>query len=100
MDLTLDAARLSPMLGRNDLYAALLDAMQERRGAHESAGVLKLRLQRALQGRDLTVRVTNPRSRVPAELAFIERTLREVHPAPRMVLDDPPRPQPVAPRQP
>src|ERR1041385_5309873 len=66
MDLTLDAARLSPMLGRNDLYAALLDAMQERRGAHESAGVLKLRLQRALQGREPTGGGPTPPPPAPA----------------------------------
>jgi len=92
MDITIDAATLSPMLGRADVYNALLDGLKERRGDHESAGVLKLRLRRALQGRDLTVRVTNPRSRVPAELDFIARTVREVHADPRLLLEDAPRP--------
>ena len=85
MDITLDAARLSPMLGRLDVYQALLDAMRERRGANESVQVLKMRLQRALQSRDLTVRVANAQGRVPAELTFISRTVAEVHPNARVM---------------
>jgi hypothetical protein len=90
MQLTIDAAAFSPMLGRTDVYNAVLDALQERRGEREGAGVLKLRLKRTLQGNPLTVRVTNAKGRVPAELAFIERTLREVHPSPMMVVEDAP----------
>ena len=90
MNVKIDAAALSPMLGRTDVYNALLDALQERRGDHESAGVLKLRLKRALQGRPLAVRVVNADRRVPAEMAFIERTLREVHPSPTMSVEGSP----------
>lgn len=89
VDLTIDAATLAPMLGRMDVYKALLDSLQERRGAHESSHVLQLRLKRALQGHDLTVRLQNAGRRVPAELAFFERTVAEVHPRPRVVLDAP-----------
>jgi hypothetical protein len=85
VELTLDAAALSPMLGRTDVYNALLDALQERRGDREGASVLRLRLQRALRERPLAVRLKNAHRRVPAELAFIERTLREVHPSPTLV---------------
>lgn len=86
MDITIDTATLSPMLGRLDIYRALLDAMKERRGANESVQVLKLRLQRALQsGGGLTVRLANTQARVPAELAFIDRTVSEVHPNPTVV---------------
>lgn len=85
MDITIDAAAMSPMLGRVDLFRALLDAMQERRAANESAQVMKLRLQRALQARDLTVLVKNTKGRVPAELALITRTVAEVHPNARIL---------------
>jgi hypothetical protein len=80
VEITIDAAAMSPMLGRKDVFDALLDALHERRGANEGVHVLKLRLRRAFQGNDLTVRVTNGEARVPAELAFIERTVAEVHP--------------------
>ena len=85
MDLTIDTAKLSPMLGRLDVYRALLDAMKERRGSNESVQVLKLRLQRALQAGDLTVRLSNTQKRVPAEITFISRTVAEVHPSPNVV---------------
>lgn len=97
MDLTIDAATLAPMLGRMDVYRALLDALKERRGAHEGSHVLQLRLKRALQGHDLTVRLRNAGRRVPAELSFFERMVAEVHPHPRLVLDTPtPGPAPPA----
>ena len=89
MDITIDTATLSPMLGRLDIYRALLDAMKERRGDNESVQVLKLRLQRALQAGDLTVRLSNAQKRVPAELAFIGRTVAEVHPSPRVLRASP-----------
>ena len=89
MDLTIDTAKLSPMVGRLDVYRALLDAMKERRGANESVQVLKLRLQRALQAGDLTVRLSNSQARVPAELAFIGRTVAEVHPNATVVRANP-----------
>lgn len=97
MDITLDAAALSPMLGRLDVYRALLDAMRERRGANESVQVLKMRLQRALQARDLTVRVANSQARVQAELNFIARTVAEVHPSARVMAAPPPAAPPTAP---
>ncbi len=99
MDLTLDAATMTDMLGRQDVFNALLDALHEKRGKHESVQVLKLRLQRTLQGRDLTVRVANAQARVPAVLAFIQRTVAEVHPHATLVLATPGGPAPVA-RQP
>jgi hypothetical protein len=82
MDLTIDTAKMSPMLGRLDVYRALLDAMKERRGDNESAPILKMRLQRALQSSALTVRLSNSQARVPAEIAFIGKTVAEVHPSP------------------
>ena len=85
MDITLDAAALSPMLGRLDVFQALLAALKEDHGDREGAEVLKLRLRRALQGSDLTVRLANARARVPAEQAFLARTIGEVHPSPRLV---------------
>ena len=85
MDVTLDTATMSPMLGRLDIYRALLDAMKERRGANENVKVLKLRLQRAVQNGGLTVRLVNAQARVPAELAFIGRTVAEVHPSPTIL---------------
>lgn len=85
MDITIDTAKLSPMVGRVDVYKALLDAMKERRGANESLQVLKMRLQRALQARELTVRLENVQGRVPAEIAFIGRTVGEVHPHPTIL---------------
>ena len=85
MDITIDVASLSPMLGRLDVYKALLDAMKERRGANESVQVLKMRLQRALQSSNLTVTLVNSEKRVPAELSFIGRTIAEVHPSPRLL---------------
>jgi hypothetical protein len=75
------------MLGRQDVFNALLDALGERRGSAEAAPVLKLRLKRSLQGRDLTVRVAHAQARVPAELAFISRTLAEVHPQANLILE-------------
>lgn len=80
MDITIDTATLSPMVGRLDVYRALLDAMKERRGDNEPVQVLKMRLQRALQAHELTVRLANAQGRVPAELTFIGRTVAEVHP--------------------
>ena len=85
MDITIDTAKLSPMVGRLDVYKAMLDALRERRGANESQQVLKLRLQRALQAGELTVRLTNVQGRVPAELDFIGRTVAEVHAHPTIV---------------
>lgn len=97
MDLTIDDGALAPMLGRMDVYKALLDALHERRGSHESSQVLQLRLRRALQGHDLTVRLRNAGRRVPAELAFFERTLAEVHQRPRLVVEaSAPGPLPAA----
>lgn len=85
MDITIDTAGLSRMLGRMDVYRALLHAMQVQPAANESTQVLKLRLQRALQNGDLTVRLKNAQGRVPAELAFIGRTVAEVHPNPTIL---------------
>lgn len=93
MDITIDTATLSPMVGRLDVYKALLDGMQERRGANDSLQVLKLRLQRALQAHQLTVRLANTQARVPAELAFIGKTVAEVSPRATLVQAGP------APRQ-
>src|ERR1051326_8264550 len=87
MDITIDAAAMSPMLGRQDVFNALLDALHERRGGGEAAHLLKLRLRRSLQGQDLTVRVARAQARVPAELAFIGRTLAEVAPQAHLVLE-------------
>lgn len=89
MDLTIDAAGMRRMLGRMDVYGALLDAMKERRAPNESGNVLKLRVARAVQGKDLTVRIANAGDRVPAELAFIGRTLAEVHPRANLLFETP-----------
>jgi hypothetical protein len=87
MDLKIDVSAMRSMVGRTDVYRALLDAMKETRGPNESQQVMKLRLQRALQGRDLTVHLARSGDRVPAELSFIGRTVAEVHPSPRIVVD-------------
>jgi hypothetical protein len=95
MHVTIDATTMPGMLGPSDVFAAVLAALGERHGASESTKVLRLRVRRALEGRGATVHVTNPRSRVGAELALIERTLREAAPDVRLTLDDAPRALPA-----